>query len=221
MEMAIGKAAGCLIVAALAVSAAQFSVRHKHLYGGCNGVLTLDNAGVRFIGPKDHSWTWRYLDIRQLKLETHDIHILTYQDRKMRLGADESYDFAGPIPGAELYGLLRDHMDQRFVAAIEIPRNALEPAAIWTVAVKHVRSVVGSQGTLAFAPDAVSYATGSRNQARVWRYEDIDTISSSGPFQLSINTLEKSFDFQLKQPITEARYNQLWLHIERKHGRIQ
>ena len=54
-----------------------------------------------------------------------------------------------------------------------------------------------------------------------WRYDDIQAISSSGPFQLSIDTTEKSFQFQLKQPITESRYNELWLHIERKHGRIQ
>jgi hypothetical protein len=38
---------------------------------------------------------------------------------------------------------------------------------------------------------------------------------------LTITTLEKGFNFQLKQPITEARYNQLWLQIEKKNGRIQ
>jgi len=36
------------------------------------------------------------------------------------------------------------------------------------------------------------------------------------PFQLTITTLEKPFNFQLKQPITEARYNDLWLQIEKK-----
>ena len=57
--------------------------------------------------------------------------------------------------------------------------------------------------------------------ARTWRYKDIQFISSAGPFQLSITTLEKQFDFQLKQGITESNYNQLWLDIERKNGRIQ
>jgi hypothetical protein len=33
--------------------------------------------------------------------------------------------------------------------------------------------------------------------------------------------LEKQFHFQLKQAINESTYNQLWLEIEKKNGRIQ
>jgi hypothetical protein len=219
--MALGKTAGCVIVAALAASAAQFTVRHKHLYGGCTGVLTVDADSVRFAGPRGHFWTWNYPDIQQLRLEPRDLHILTYKDRKLKLGADQAYDFTGSIPTGELYTMLRDRMDQRLIAAIEPPVNSLEPQPIWQVAVKHVRQIAGSEGTLSFAPDGVTYATASRNEARTWRYDDIETISSSSPLQLSIDTMEKSFQFQLKQPITEARYNELWLQIERKHGRIQ
>jgi hypothetical protein len=54
-----------------------------------------------------------------------------------------------------------------------------------------------------------------------WRYHDIQFISSANPFQLTITTLEKQFRFQLKQAITESAYNQLWLEIEKKNGRIQ
>ena len=46
-------------------------------------------------------------------------------------------------------------------------------------------------------------------------------ISTSNPFQLTVTTLEKQFHFQLKQAITESTYNQLWLEIEKKNGRIQ
>lgn len=56
---------------------------------------------------------------------------------------------------------------------------------------------------------------------RTWRYSDIQFISSANPFQLTNTTLEKQFHFQLKQAITESTYNQLWLEIERKNGRIQ
>ena len=70
----------------------------------------------------------------------------------------------------------------------------------------------GSEGTLAFTADSV---------ARTWRYTDIDSIGSSRRFQLTIATLEKSLDFQLKQPIAKASYNHLWLRIEKENGRIQ
>ena len=61
------------------------------------------------------------------------------------------------------------------------------------------------------------------------RDADIDNIASSGPFQLTITTLEravwhygdrKDFNFVLKQHIMEAGYNQLWLQLERKNGKL-
>jgi len=130
------------------------------------------------------------------------------------------YEFTGDIPAGGLYALLRDRMDQRFVAQMEPVGQALGlPALI--LPVKHQARIVGSEGTLAFTPDSIVYATPAKNQSRTWRYQDIDGISSSGRFQLTITTLEKSFDFQLKQSISEAQYNDLWLQIEKKNGRIQ
>ena len=46
------------------------------------------------------------------------IYILTYKDNKLLLGADRKYDFTGKVPAGELYALLKDRLDQRFVAAL-------------------------------------------------------------------------------------------------------
>ena len=206
-----------IMAGAMWASAAQFTVRHKHLNGGCTGAMTVDENGVRFTGAKKHAWSWKYDDIQQLRLAPESIYILTYKDSKLRLGKDREYNFTGKIPAEELYALLKDKMDQRFVAAVG---QALG-LPTWSVPVKHLRPIVGSEGTLAFGADAIVYSTPTKAESRTWRYSDIDTIASSGPFQLTITTLEKAFNFQLKQPITEARYNSLWLQIEKKNGRIQ
>ena len=84
---------------------------------------------------------------------------------------------------------------------------------------KQLALIKGTQGTLTFGGNAVVYDTPIA--PRTWRYSDIQFISSAGPFQLTITTLEKQFDFQLKQAINESTYNQLWLDIEKKNGRIQ
>ena len=215
--MAFGKTASCLILAATLASATQFTVRHEHLRGGCAGVMTVDENGVSFTGAKKHAWSWKYEDIQQLRLSPESIYILTYKDSKLRLGKDREYNFTGKIPAEELYALLKDRMDQRFVAAVG--QGIGLPS--WSVPVKHLRPIVGSEGTLAFGADAIVYSTPAKTESRTWRYSDIENIGSSGPFQLTITTLEKGFNFQLKQPITEARYNQLWLQIEKKNGRIQ
>jgi len=215
--MAFGKTAGCLILAATLASATQFTVRHEHLRGGCAGTMTVDENGVRFTGAKKHAWSWKYEDIQELRLAPESIYILTYKDSKLRLGKDREYNFSGKIPAEELYALLRERMDQRFVAAV----GQAIGLPTWSLPVKHLRPIVGSEGTLAFGAEAIVYSTPAKTESRTWRYSDIESIGSSGPFQLTITTLEKGFNFQLKQPITEARYNQLWLQIEKTNGRIQ
>lgn len=225
--MAIGKATGCLILAAATwASAAQVTVRHKHFNGSCTGVLTIDEKGIRFDGAKEHRWTWAYPEIQQLTLGRRAIHLVSYRDDLRRLGSDGSYTFEGEVPVRTLYPFLEGRMDQRLVAAF----SDKPPAPEWSLSVKRLGTFRGSQGILAFGPDSIAYSTDAAGQSRTWRYIDIDSISSSGPFQLTITTFErarshygdrKGFNFQLKQPITEATYNDLWLKIERKNGRIQ
>jgi len=222
--MAFGKTASCLILAAALASAAQFPVRHEHLRKGCAGVMTVDENGVRFTGAKKHAWSWKYEDIQQLRLAPGSIYILTYKDSKLRLGKDREYNFTGKIPAGDLYALLRDRMDQRFVAAVgqpERPATGVPDLPSWSLPVKHLKPIVGSEGMLAFTADAIVYSTPAKADSRTWRYSDIEGIASSGPFQLTITTLEKGFNFQLKQPITESRYNDLWLQIEKRNRRIQ
>ena len=143
--------------------------------------------------------------------------LLTYKDSKLRLGKDREYTFTGKIPAEELYAVLKDRMDQRFVAAVG---QALG-LSTWSVPAKHLKPIAGSEGILFFTAGAIVYSTPAKTESRTWRYSDIENIASSGPFQLTITTLEKAFNFQLKQPITEARYNDLWLQIEKQNGRIQ
>jgi len=215
--MAFRKTSGCLILAAALASATQFTVRHEHVRKGCGGVMTVDERGVSFAGEKAHRWTWTFEDIQQLTLGPHEIRVLTYQNSRLLPRVDRAYDFTGEIPAAQLYAFLRGRMDQRLVAAL-----GETPAAPGTVLpVKHLTSFGGSQGQLAFGPDAIVYATPAKRESRTWRYADIAGISSSGPFQLTVSTLEKDFNFQLKQPLDEARYNQLWLEIEKRNRRIQ
>ncbi len=223
--MAIAQAASGVILAGwIAASGAQFPVRHDHLHKGCDGTMTADETGVRFAGPGRHAWTWTYDEIQELRLEPRKIHILTYSDRRLRLGADREYAFTGDLPVDALFQLWSKRMDQRFVA--ELPDRA---ASGFAIPVKHLKRIRGSEGTLVFGADIVVYSAQSAG-SRTWRYSDIDSISSSGPFQLTITTFErdrsqygdrKGFNFELREPISEARYNEIWLQIEKKNGRIQ
>jgi len=222
--MALGKTAGGLVLAcALAASAAQFPMWHRHLHGGCRGTLDIGEAGVQFTSPKGHAWQWELGRIRQLELTPDRIVVATYENGRLP-GTGRSYEFTGAVPAGELYALLKDRMDQRLVAELAPPPD---PAA-WPLAVKHVGRA-GSVGTLEVAAETVAYRTRAADGSRTWRYTDIAAIGSSGPFQLTITTFErapaqyggrKDFNFELQQPISEDRFNELWLRIETKNGRI-
>ena len=93
-------------------------------------------------------------------------------------------------------------------------------------------SILGSALNIAarvleVGPDQIVYKSADPSRTRTWRYEDIDNISSSGPFQLTITTFErtrldygsrKQFNFELKQALDQARYTELWLKLEERKG---
>jgi hypothetical protein len=188
------------------------------------GNLTFSAAGVSF-KSKLHSWSWAYQDIQQLKVSGNSIAVLTYRGNQWKLGADREYRFDA-APGKtfeDAYPFLKSRLDQRFVAAIP----AGIPNMLWEMPVKHLLRFGGDQGVLQAGPEEIVYKSAKEGESRTWRYQDIENISSSGPFQLTITTFEratthygdlKGFNFQLKQPLDEGRYNQLWLSLNRSKG---
>ena len=221
MEFTSEKFARLIVLAALAAGLAwskeiQFNVRHDHLRKGCAGTLTVDETGVRFAGPKGHAWSWKYQDIQQLKLAPGSIHLLTYEDNRVLAGTDRAFEFTGKVPD-ELYAFWKDRLDSRFVAEVADP--AVEP--VWQIPAKHLGRLKGSQGMLEIAGDRIVYKTGSKDDSRTWRLADIQNISTSGPYDLTITTPEKEFRFQLKQVLSETRYNDLWRKLNDTKGRTE
>lgn len=207
----------------------RFEVKHDHLWKSGMGTLTFSDEGVAFEerakkpGDDDkdlHRGAWKYEDIQQLYLAPKKVSIRTYEDRKWLLGADRTLELTleGDQSFDAAYDLLKSRLDQRFVAAFA----EKDPPVLWEVPVKLKRLISGSEGVLQFGADRVVYKTAARDQSRTWRYGDIENISSSGPFQLTITTFEKSgrdygdlraLNFQLKCPLDQRTYNQLWRRL--------
>jgi hypothetical protein len=218
-----------LAAQAFAADELRFDVRHQHWRKGCQGVLRVDEQGIAFEGKpskKPHVWRWEFPDIQQLKIEPHRLTVLTYEDRKWRFGADRAFEFTLPAGTSfeSAYKRLKDQLDQRLVAALAEER----PDALWKMPAKRAGRVKGAHGTLVVDADRIAFEAIAPGAARTWRYGDIDNISSSGPFELTLTTFErstndygslKSFHFQLKQPLTEDRYNDLWWRINQSRIR--
>jgi hypothetical protein len=199
---------------------------------GNMGKLTFTDSGIAFEekyeGKKPrhpHAWHWDYQDIQQLKIAPQSLTVLTYKNNKWKLGAEREYQFdlVADKTFEDAYRLLKGRLDQRLVAALPDRLSNI----LWEIPVKHLLRLGGDEGVLQVGPDAIVYRSANQPDSRTWRYEDIENISSSGPFDLTITTFErakthygylKGFNFELKQRLEEDRYNQLWLRLNQSKG---
>jgi hypothetical protein len=225
---------GCFILGVTLVPLASaqtytYEVRHRHWRGGTMGTLRISPDSLSFDehGKKREadSRRWTYEEIQQLTVGASEIRVLTYEDSKWQLGRDREYLF-DRIPSSlavEVYPLLTRTLDQRFIAAIA----DRQPAAEWKIGAKLTGNTKGTMGTLAVSSDLIVFDTKQPNEARSWRISDIQNVSSSGPFDLTITTGEKTgvfrggdrqFHFQLQQAISDDRYSALWRKINRSKG---
>jgi hypothetical protein len=197
-------------------------VRHQHLRNGAVGTLRVTPDSITFDErdkknrPTAHSRVWKYEDIQQLTLGTKTLRILTYEDQRLEFGRDREFVF-DRLPAAlvtALYSGWRDRLDSRFVAALADDQIHAD----WQMPVKLLHGRNGSQGVLRFGADRVVYKTPQGEESRTWRIADIENVSSSGPFDLTVAAHEGEFRFQLKEVLAEDRYNQLWRQISRSHG---
>lgn len=203
----------------------RWDVRHERMLRDRAGVLAMDEHGVTYV-EKDTTTRWDYQDIQQLWISTRKIVIVTYTDRLWLLGIDKEFEFYLTSEGQTFepaYKRLKDKLDQRFVAALADSR----PDLLWQIPVKLQGVIRGSEGVLQMGPERIVYKTDREGTSRTWRYGDIENISTSGPFQLTLTTYEranahygslKGFNFQLKQRLDEKRFDLLWKRLNRDKG---
>jgi hypothetical protein len=214
--------ASVILALAMAPGAAMprsYTVRHRHAHGGKAGVLRIDENSISFEEPAKgakHMRVWKYEDIQELILGVDTLRLVTYEDNRLELGRDRVYDFdqIPPTLTSERYPIFRTRLDARFVAALADHSIKAE----WQIPVKLMHGREGSQGIVLIGIDRVVYKSSQRGESRTWRMSDLENISSSDAFDLTVTTRERDFRFQLKQALEPARYQQLWTNINQAHG---
>jgi len=224
---------GALLILALGVPLAAaeplvFHVRHRHLRNGADGILRVSDDGIAFeeSGKHKDDWRqWRFEDIQQLTLGSEELRIVTYKDRPWIVGHEQEFVF-DRLPSdlaAQLYPIFSQRLDQRFVAALADDQVKVS----WEAPAKLAHWHGGSEGSIVVGSERVVFRADSPQQSRTWRIGDIDNVSSSSPFDLTITTFEragasyaghKDFHFALKRPLPEAEYNALWAKVNQAKG---
>ncbi len=199
----------------------SMQARHDHVVGSCSGTLAIGEQEIRYASEK-HNASWHYGEIQELRLQDGGgVRVLSYQDQTKWLGGgDRAFNFHVEGSLNEAVEMLMPRLDQRLVIGF-----AYTPSRILAeFPVKHQRPLGGDDGTLYFGESTVVFRSSRPGESRTWRYSDIESISTSGPFQLTVSTYEqqkfhyanaRAFNFQLKRRLDEEIYNTLWRRLNR------
>jgi hypothetical protein len=216
-----------LFVSFLAAATAwseTFQVEHSHSWRNCKGKLVFGDTTVEYIAEKkEHARSWKYEDIQQLAIVPGRISILTFNARKIELGADQVFNFkllsgtlsdqfrleiSGKLTRPIVSGILPEKIDARF-----------------SIPARHRLFLKGSQGILEFGEQTIAYRADEPGNSRIWRYDELLSMGSTGPFQLRLGALqktggeygeEKNYVFDLKRRMTSEEYDFIWEKINRR-----
>jgi len=211
-----------LVCSALQAQEVRFSVRHDRLLRDHTGELIFGETGIEYqTKEKKNARTWKYEDIQQLGLlSPKELTILTYEDSRWKLGKDLFYRFeitSGEITPA-LWSRLQAKLKRPVVSALIPP----DIAPKFTIPVKHLRGFSGTQGMLEIGDEYIIYRTAVPKDSRIWRYQDISSVGTTGPYQMRLTSMdrtegefggERNFVFSLKERLAPEAYDFIWWKI--------
>jgi hypothetical protein len=216
-----------LLVSFLAAATAwseTFQVEHSHSWRSCKGKLVFGDTTVEYIAEKkEHSRSWKYEDIQQLAIAPGRIAILTFNARKVELGADQAFNFK--LISGSLSDQFRIEISRKLTRPIV---SGILPAIIdarFSIPARHRLFLKGSQGILEFGEETIAYRANEPGNSKIWRYDELLSIGSTGPFQLRLGALqktggeygeEKNYVFDLKRRMASEEYDFIWDKINRR-----
>jgi hypothetical protein len=204
-----------LILSAAAAGIAQtFEVEHAHRLRSCKGKLVFGDTTVDFTSEKKkHSHSWKYEDIQQLDLDSKRVVLLTYDRRKIELGADQSFTFK--LLSGTIGNQFRVEMEKKLARPLVSSVLPEQIAVRFSIPARHRLVLNSTQGVLEFGDECMIYRSEKADDSRIWRYKELESIGSTGPFQLRIGALEKDYVFDLKRLLLPEEYDFIWLKVTR------
>jgi hypothetical protein len=200
----------------------EFQVEHLHTLRNCRGTLIVTADGIEYkAGHKEDSRSWRYADIRQIKVESSkSIEIVTYEDQKRMWGRDRIFRFrlVGGAMSSETSAMLMAKATRPVVTGL-FPTTTELPT--FELPVKHLHSFGGCDGTLKVYSDRVTFQSAEQpTDSRYWRYSDIGRFGQPSRYRFELTTFEdkfggpqKVYNFQLKAEFPAEMYDFLWVRI--------
>ncbi len=214
-----------LLTTGIALADTSLDVVHKkRLWFDQEGSIHFDASGISFqpTGKDEEARSWAYEEIQFFdRMSLTEFRLLTYEDVAWRLGQDRRYRFeitSGEFSD-ELFAEIEARMGQPLTnRVVTRPKTAEQ-----VLAVKHLTTFGGSEGTLFFTPERIVYATDAKKSSRQWLLtRDVQSVWSVDRYRLEIHVYEDNpgefrrarvYKFALKQQLDPQFYRRLKLKL--------
>lgn len=179
----------------------------RGLFRKTPGVLSITGSGISFQPVHGLQLHWPFQEIRTFDLAPRSLVLTGYQNRPWHLHGDRKFRFviASPVPPAVAAGL---------AARVGKPsENGLASRSAPTVAeiaARHRTLGGGTNGILRLRETGMDYVTRSGKGERSWRWADIETLTLTDPYHLSVGAYRGTFALELKQQMNRQLFDWLW-----------
>ena len=183
------------------------SVRWRHGVKKSPGTLAITNSDVEFLPEKGPPLRWTYVEIQTFDLSPRRLRVTGYEDRGWRLPGERTFrfDLASVVPPA-----VAAELAERLAKPAENGVPNSHAPAFATLRARHRTRDGGTNGVLRFRESGIDYVTPSGRGARSWRWADIQTLAHPDAFHFRVGAYREIFEFELKEPMSEELFEQLW-----------
>ncbi|MGH9628039.1 MAG: hypothetical protein ACRD7E_06830 [Bryobacteraceae bacterium] len=206
--------------AALQAETFQFSVERARMLRNQRGQLEINESGVTF-RSEDAKTNIRlmYPDIREADVsDRRVIRFELYDHARYRPLSHKTYVF-------KLLGATHDENLTRFLAE-KLKRPVVGTYAgrsrpLFTMPAFHRHRLGGCHGTIQIGPDGIRFISEKLSDSRTWLYRDIETIGSADPFHFRVSSFAETYNFELKDRLSEEAYELAWQQLYRSSDGFQ
>lgn len=193
-------------VGAHAADSFEFSVFRDHLPRKEAGRLMISDDGVSYQSENQKT----KIDVPLLNMFQVDvsdpkvIRIETYDILKQRLLGRRVHVFrlVNSVHDDALSRFLSKTLQRPVVGAFG---PAPQPEAV--IRAYHRHRLGGCHGTIRIDSDGIRFVSHRTEDSRTWLYRDLATIGTMNPFHFRVSTLAETFNFDLKERLSETAYD--------------
>jgi len=189
----------------------RYEVKRDKLLGAENGVLTIDQGGIRYRSENGKTaFDFRFEEIRKADVsDPRKIRLFTYERALKRLTGPSEIEFSlrEGTTNSGLTQFLATHLERPVIGAYQMDESDHDVPAY------HRHALGGCHGALRFGSAAIVFESENPRHSRTWTYEDIQTIGTMNAYHFRLTSYTETFNFDLKQRLASEIYREAWHRV--------